>query len=61
MRGLVGTLGGGLEPGHHRDAPANQPPKLLLGLTTQVADVPEHLGVPLLLLGDAFGEGGPFA
>lgn len=56
MRGLVGTLGGGLEPGHRRDVPAKQPPKLLLGLTPQVADVPEHLGVPLLLFGDALAK-----
>jgi hypothetical protein len=34
------------------------PPERLLGLTTQVANVPEHLGVSLLLLGDAVGEGG---
>jgi hypothetical protein len=59
--GLVRTLCGGLEPGHRRDAPTNQPPERLLGLTPQVADIPEYLGIPLLFLSDAFSEGSPFA
>ena len=61
MGGLVRTLGGGLEPGHHRHAPAKHSSQRLLGLAPQVPDVPQHLGVPLRFLGDAFGEGGPFA
>jgi hypothetical protein len=59
--GLVRTLGGGLEPGNGRDAPAQLPTERLLGFTPQVADVPEHLGVSLFLLSNAFGKGGPFA
>ena len=59
--GLVGTLSRGFKPGHHRDAPAEQPAEHLLRLTPQVADIPEDLGVPLRLFGNAFGEGGPSA
>jgi hypothetical protein len=59
--GLVRTLGSGLEPGHRRDTPAEQAAERLLRLTPHVADIPEHLGVLLLFLNDAFGEGGPFA
>jgi len=58
---LVGTLGAGFKPGNRGDAPAKQPAEPLLRLAPQVADVPEDLGVPLVLFGDAFGEAGPFA
>ena len=61
MGGLVRTLGRGLKPGNRRDAPAKVPPQRLLGLTSQVADLAEDLGVSLLPGGDAFGEGSPFA
>jgi hypothetical protein len=61
VSGLVRTLGSGLESGHRRDAPADQPPERLLRLTPLVADLPEHLGVLLLFLSDAFSEGSPFA
>jgi hypothetical protein len=57
--GQVGALGGGLEPGDRRDAPAKQLPELLLRLATVVTDVAEGLGVLALCFADPFPEGGP--
>jgi hypothetical protein len=61
MRCAIGPFAGCFEPGDHRDAPAKQPAELLLGLTPQVSDVPEGLGVAALLFADPLPEGGSFA
>jgi Flp pilus assembly protein TadD len=49
MRRAIRPLAGRLEPGDHRDTPAQQPAKLLLSLAPQVAECLEifrELGAP---------------
>jgi hypothetical protein len=60
MRRAIRPFAGRLEPGNHRDTPAQQPAKLLLSLTPQVADIAESLGIVALFLADPFPEGGLF-
>jgi hypothetical protein len=58
MRCAIGPFTGRLEPGDHRDAPAQQSAKLLLSLAPQFADIAEGLGIAALFLADPFPEGG---
>jgi hypothetical protein len=58
MRRAIGPFPGRLEPGDHRDTPAQQPAKLLLSLAPQVADIAEDLGIAALFLANPFPEGG---
>jgi hypothetical protein len=60
MRRAIRPLAGRLEPGDHRDTPAQQPAKLLLRLTPQAADIAEGLGIVALFLANSFPEGGLF-
>src|SRR5829696_2023910 len=60
MRRSIGPLSSSFEPGDHRDTPAHQPAKLLLGLAPQVADVTEGLGIVALFLANPFPERGLF-
>jgi hypothetical protein len=56
----IRPLSSSLEPGDHRDTPAQQPTKLLLSLAPLVADIAEGLGIVALFLANPFAEGGLF-
>ena len=60
MRRTIGPFAGRLEPGDHRDTPAQQPAKLLLRLAPQIADIAEGLGIVALFLANPSPEGGLF-
>jgi hypothetical protein len=60
MRRAIRAFAGRLEPGDHRDTPAQQPAKLLLSLAPQAADITEGLGIVALFLANPFPEGGLF-